>query len=422
MKERVVTVILGGGRGSRLWPLTAERAKPAVPFGGKFRLIDIPISNSLHGGITRIYVLTQYASATLHRHISETYRFDHFSDGAVDILAAEESLESQEWFQGTADAVRQNMVYIADRRPTSVLVLSGDQLYLMAVREMVRTHRRVSADFTIAVKPVPRDQAKALGIMRVDRTGRIVAFVEKPQDDAVLDEFALDADTLAHLGFDAPPGYLLASMGIYLFQTDVLTELLGQPGVDFGKEIIPAAINERHVQAFPHTGYWEDIGTISAFHDASLAMTRPLPPLNLYSRERPIYTNPRFLPGTKINSCEVKQAILCEGSILSDCTIERSIVGIRAIVNKGSRIENSVIMGGRFYENETPAGQVPVGIGPDCHIRNAIIDLDARIGAGVKLLNEAGLQEADADDGSWCIRDGIIVVPRDAAIPPGTIV
>ncbi len=416
----VNTVILGGGRGSRLWPLTAKRAKPAVPFGGKFRLIDIPISNSLHAGVSRIYVLTQYASATLHRHIGETYRFDHFSDGAVNILAAEESMESREWFQGTADAVRRNMDYIMDRRPDEILILSGDQLYLMDVRSMIRLHRESQADFTIAVKAVPRDQAKSLGIMRVDGSGRIVAFVEKPQDDAVLDEFALDADTIATLGFDVPPGYLLASMGIYLFRSGVLTDLLDRPGVDFGKEIIPGAIAEMRVCAFPYAGYWEDIGTIGAFHNASLAMTAPLPPLDLYSRDHPIYTNPRFLPGTKINRCDVKHSILCEGSIISNSTIERSIIGIRALVRRGANIVDPVVMGARFYERSDTKTEVPQGIGRNCEIRKAIIDLDACIGDGARLVNEEEVQEADGD--GWSIRDGVIIVHREAVIPAGTVI
>lgn len=416
----VVTVILGGGRGTRLFPLTAQRAKPAVPFGGKFRLIDIPISNSLHGGLSRIYVITQYASASLHRHIGETYRFDHFNEGAVDILAAEESIDSRSWFEGTADAVRRNLSYLLEREPDGVLVLSGDQLYLMDVRGMVRRNEDTKADFTIAVKPVPRSQASELGIVRVDRSGRIVAFVEKPQDAAVLDEFALDPETIAHLGFDVPPGYLLASMGIYMFRTGALCELLAQPGKDFGKEIIPGAIASKRVMAFPHTGYWEDIGTIDAFHRASLEMTLPLPPLNLYSRDRPIYTNPRFLPGTKVNRCTVEQAILCEGSILSDSTVRRSIIGIRAIVREGAKITDSVIMGARFYEAKTPDAGVGLGIGRNCEIRNAIVDLDARIGDGVKIVNKDKVQELRTDN--WTICNGIVVVPRGAVIPPGTVV
>jgi glucose-1-phosphate adenylyltransferase len=256
--------------------------------------------------------------------------------------------------------------------------------------------------------------------MRVDASGRIVAFVEKPQDDAVLDEFALDADTIAMLGFDVPPGYLLASMGIYLFRAGVLSDLLERPGVDFGKEIIPGAIADMRVRAFPYAGYWEDIGTIGAFHSASLAMTAPLPPLDLYSRDRPIYTNPRFLPGTKINSCDVRHSILCEGSIISRSTIEHSIIGIRAIVRGGAKIKDSVVMGARFYERPDSESAVGQGIGRDCEIRNAIIDLDACIGDGARLVNEEGVQEADGD--GWCIRDGVIVVPRESVIEPGTVV
>jgi len=267
---------------------------------------------------------------------------------------------------------------------------------------------------------VPRAEASGLGIMRVDREGRIVSFVEKPTDDAVLDEYELDPQTLEHLGLPPVGGQVLASMGIYLFQAGVLDELLQRPGVDFGREIIPGALESHRAFAFPHPGYWEDIGTIGAFHRASLALARPLPPLNLYSRERPIYTNPRFLPGTKINRCEVRQSILCEGSILSDSDIRSSIIGIRAIVREGAKIENSVVMGARFYENDPPKGAVAQGVGRNCEIRNAIVDLDARIGDGVKLINEDGVQEADGD--GWCIREGVIVVPRGASVPPETVV
>ncbi len=418
--RRVATAILGGGRGARLAPLTGERAKPAVPLGGKFRLIDVPISNSLHAGITQIYVLTQYASATLHRHIGETYRFDHFGPGFVDILAAEQSLENLNWYQGTADAVRQNMAYLVDRRPSEILILSGDQLYLMDLRAMVESHRDAKADITIAVKPVPRSQASALGIMRVDDTGRIVEFVEKPQDDAVLDDLALDAKTLAALGFDAPAGSLLASMGIYVFRTGVLPQAMEGEADDFGKEVIPGSIDRFHVQAFPHLDYWEDIGTIPAYHAANLALTDPLPPLNLYDPVRPIYTRPRFLPGTKLERCEVERSVLCEGSFIKDARVQRSIIGIRAIVRERSRIQSSVIMGAQHYEATTVPGDVPLGIGRDCDIRNAIIDLDARIGDGVQFINEAGATEADGD--GWCIRGGVIVVPRGATVAAGTVV
>jgi glucose-1-phosphate adenylyltransferase len=418
----VVCAILGGGQGSRLWPLTRDRAKPAVPLGGKFRLIDVPISNSLHAGIERIYVLTQFMSQSLHRHIAQTYRFDAFRGGYVDILAAQQSMSNRDWYQGTADAIRQNLAPLNEAGARHVLILSGDQLYLMNVKEFVKRHKGFDADLTIAVTPVPRDQARSLGIMSVDATGRIVRFVEKPKDDKTLDELTPDRTMLKQLGFDAPEGHLLASMGIYVFRRSVLNELLaGTKVADFGKDVIPGAIHERRVFAFAHGGYWRDIGTIPSFHEANLDLTSPLPPLNLYSPHFPIYTHARFLPGTKINRCTVEQSILCEGSIISESTITSSIVGIRATVGAGSVIDRTVLMGARFFEAQSPTSHpVPLGVGEGCQIRNAIVDLNARIGSGSKLVNEKGLQEFDADN--YCIRGGIIVVPRDSVIAPGTVV
>jgi glucose-1-phosphate adenylyltransferase len=416
----VVTAILGGGQGARLWPLTKYRAKPAVPFGGKFRLIDIPISNSLHAGIDRIYVLTQFNSASLHHHIALTYRFDAFRGGFVHILAAEQGLDERDWYQGTADAIRQNLRHLEDGGPRDVLILSGDQLYLMAVRAFVERHRALDADLTIAVKPVPRDQAKALGILRVDRSGRVVEFVEKPKDDSVLDSLALDRETLSTLGVEAPPDSLLASMGIYVFRREALHDVLtGNDAADFGKHVIPKAIHEKKVCAFGHAGYWRDIGTIPSFHEASVDLTLPLPPLNLYSPDFPVYTHPRWLPGTKINRCDVEQSILCEGSIITEARITSSLVGIRAIVRQGSAIENSVVMGARFYE---PIGgathDIPLGIGRDVRLRDAIVDFDARIGDGAVLVNKAGVDEADGEN--YSIRGGVLVIPRGAVIEPGT--
>ena len=419
----VVTLILGGGQGKRLWPLTRERCKPAVPLGGKFRLIDVPISNSLHAGIDRIFVLTQFNSASLHRHISQSYRFDVFRGGYVDILAAEERMDRRDWYQGTADAVRQNLHHLETTNAHDVLILSGDQLYLMNVKAFIEQHRARSAELTVAVTAVPRAQAKGLGIMRVDRDGRIVEFVEKPQDEGTLTRLTPDAETLQRLGLRAPPGSLLASMGIYTFRRDVLDELLrGTTAHDFGKDIIPASIGKRRVFAFAYGGYWRDIGTIPAFHEASLELTHPIPPLNLYDPHHPIYTHSRHLPGTKINRCQVEQSILCEGSIINDAKISDSIVGIRAQVQQGSVIERSVVMGQREYEplGGPGPGRVPMGIGRNCVIRNAIVDLNARIGDGVRLVNEAGVQDQEAEN--WCIRGGIIVVPRGATIPAGTVI
>jgi len=422
--RRVVTAILGGGQGTRLSPLTRYRAKPAVPVGGKFRLIDIPISNSLHAGISRVYVLTQYNSESLHRHIAQTYRFDVFRGGFVNILAAEQNISSREWYQGTADAVRQNLTrLIDDNDPSEVVILSGDQLYLMDLAAFVESHRERSADLTIAVKPVTREEARAFGILRLDRSGRVVEFVEKPSTEEALDALALDEATRDALGFDAPPGSLLASMGIYTFQPEVLREMLdGTLYADFGKEVIPAALADYRVFAFPYSGYWTDIGTIRSFHEANLDLTLPLPPLNLYDPEYRIYTHPRFLPGTKINECRVSRSILCEGSIITGAQVSDSIVGIRAVVQKGSVLDRSIVMGANHFESleERKRNDIALGIGRDCVIRNAIIDFNARIGDGCKLTNREGVLEAEND--LYSIRGGIIVVPKNAVLPPGTVV
>lgn len=416
--RNVVTAILGGGQGSRLWPLTRYRAKPSVPVAGKFRLIDIPISNSLHADIDRIFVLTQFNSASLHRHISQTYRFDTFSSGFVNILAAEQSIESRDWYQGTADAVRQNLRRLIDGKPSEVLVLSGDQLYMMNLAGFVSQHRAREADITIAVKPVPASQAKGLGIMRIDATGRLVEFVEKPTDAAVIDRLALDAETISKLGLDAKPGELLASMGIYTFKSGVLTSLLeGTSATDFGREVIPSAIDDLRVFAFLHTGYWRDIGTIGSFHEASIDLTSMTPEFDLYNPESPIYTHPRFLPGARVDSCEIKHAVLCDGATVCAARVDHSILGVRALVREGTVIEQSVVMGSSQICSDWSE---PVGIGKDCEIRRAILDLDASIGDGCRLINADNVLEHDGDN--YCIRDGIIVVPKGTRLPPGTVI
>ena len=421
--EKVVTAILGGGQGSRLWPLTRHRAKPAVPIGGKFRLIDIPISNSLHAGVDRIFVITQFNSASLNRHIAQTYRFSAFSLGFVNILAAELTEDRKDWYQGTADAIRQCLPRLLEPDPPEVLILSGDQLYMMNIAELIQTHRARHADLTIAVKPVSREEAAGFGILRLDPSGRIIEFVEKPKDPALLDGLALDAQTQAALGFPAPQGSYLASMGIYVFRPEVLTELLvGSSMVDFGREVIPQSLGAYKVFAYPYEGYWTDIGTIPSFHKANLDLTVPLPPLNMYDPELRIFTHPRFLPGTKVNECFVRCSILSEGSILSGSRVTDSIIGVRAVVREGAVIERTVVMGANSWENEPPDGstQVPIGIGRDCHIRNAILDFNVRIGDGCRLLNEAGAQHADGEN--YAIRDGIIVVMKNAVLPPGTVI
>jgi glucose-1-phosphate adenylyltransferase len=420
--EKVVTAILGGGQGSRLWPLTRHRAKPAVPIGGKFRLIDIPISNSLHAGVDRIFVITQFNSASLNRHIAQTYRFSAFSLGFVNILAAELTEERKDWYQGTADAVRQCLPRLLEPDPPEVLILSGDQLYMMNIGEFIQTHRARKADLTIAVKPVTREEAPGFGILKLDSSGHIIEFVEKPKEAAQLDELALDAQTQAALGFPAPQGSYLASMGIYVFRPEVLTELLvGSSTVDFGREVIPQSLGHYKVVAYPYEGYWTDIGTIPSFHKANLDLTVPLPPLNMYDPELRIFTHPRFLPGTKVNECFVRCSILSEGSILSGSRVTDSIIGVRAVVREGAVIERTVMMGANLWES-LPDGssQIPVGIGRDCHIRDAILDFNVRIGDGCQLLNEAGVQNADNDQ--YAIRDGIIVVMKNAVLPPGTVI
>ncbi len=417
----VVTAILGGGQGARLWPLTRDRAKPAVPVAGKFRLIDIPISNSLHAGIDRIFVLTQFNSASLHRHIAQTYRFDIFSNGFVHILAAEQSLDNRDWYQGTADAVRQNLRRLVDQEPSDVVILSGDQLYLMDLEGFISEHRRHGADLTIAVKPVSREEARGLGILRLDDESRLVEFVEKPQDPEVVERFTLDAETVAATGVDADPGSLLASMGIYVFRTDVLVRLLREyRGDDFGRDLIPQAVKEFAVYGFAHRGYWRDIGTIGSFHEASLELTHQLPALNLYNAAYPIFSRPRFLPGSKITQCNVYESILSDGSLIEGSQVTSSIVGIRGVVHSGSVLERTVMMGADFFETTPPPGLPALGVGHGCFVRNAIIDKNARIGDGSRLFNEANLWQADGD--GWYIRDGVVVIPRYQVIPPGTVV
>lgn len=420
--QRVVTAILGGGQGSRLAPLTRFRAKPAVPVAGKFRLIDIPISNSLHAGIERIYVLTQFNSASLHRHIAQTYRFDVFSRGFVNILAAEQSVRNRDWYQGTADAVRQNLPRLIYKRPSEVLVLSGDQLYHMDLRQFVLWHRENQADLTVAVSAVPKDQAGDYGVMKIDDDGRIVDFVEKPRDPSQLSELTASPATLTRLGFESREDLCLVSMGIYVFRPQVLSDLLdGTTWTDFGREIIPSAVPELKVFAFGYPGYWRDIGTIPAFHEANLELTLPVPPMDLFNPETPIFTHPRFLPGTKIDDCSVHQSLVSEGSVLSGARISQSVIGIRSVVRAGSVIERSVIMGANRYEWEPPEDQLPpIGIGRNCTIRNAILDLDSRIGDGVKLINAKSVDEAEEEQ--YAIRGGVIVVPRGASIPAGTTI
>ncbi|MBT8197882.1 MAG: glucose-1-phosphate adenylyltransferase [Acidimicrobiia bacterium] len=420
--SKVVTAILGGGQGARLYPLTELRAKPAVPMGGKFRLIDIPISNSIRSDFDQIYVLTQFNSASLHRHISQTYRFDAFSSGFVNILAAEQTGTSREWYQGTADAVRQMLFRLTADAPDEVLILSGDQLYLMPLEKMIETHRSNDADVTVAVTPVPRSDAPGFGVMHLDGTSHIAEFVEKPQEDEVLDHFSLTAETIAKADIPGAPGELLASMGIYVFKTEVLVDLLEtEPGVDFGKEIIPVAVRDRSVFGYVYDGYWRDIGTIGSFHQANIELTLPVPPLDLYDPDYPIYTHPRFLPGAKVGACDISATILCDGSIVDGATLRDSVIGVRGRVRSGSTLERTLVMGAGYYEAEPPPGLPGVGVGHGCEIRNAILDVNARIGDNVRIINAAGVKDGVETD-TYAIRDGVVVIKGSAVIPPGTVI
>jgi glucose-1-phosphate adenylyltransferase len=405
----VAGVILGGGEGKRLQPLTRDRCKPAVPLAGKYRLVDIPVSNCINSDIRRINILTQFNSVSLHQHVQNTYVFDPFHHGYVRILAAQQTPGHEAWFQGTADAVRQSLRYILDYKPDHILILSGDQLYRMDFRPVLEEHVRNRADVTICTKPVPRQEAGALGIMQADALGRIVRFVEKPGDSPVLDELREPT---------AGPERFLASMGIYVFNTDVLLNLLDGDGTDFGKNIIPWAIENRSVFRYLFNGYWRDIGTIRAFWEANLELADPLPQFNLYQPRAPIYTHMRYLPPSKINCCDLNRALLSEGCIISGHRILNSIVGIRAKVGEGTVIEHAVLMGADYYDPaELPDGQVPMGIGRDCFIRNAIVDKNARIGDGCYLTPDG---KDDIVTDTYTISDGVIVIPKNAVIPPGT--
>lgn len=409
----VVGLILGGGAGSRLQPLTRERSKPAVPIAGKYRLVDIPISNCINSGIRQIFLLTQYNSVSLHQHIGNTYRFDQFSAGHVRILAAEQTPDSEGWFQGTADAVRRCMRYFMDENPDIVVILSGDQLYRMDVASVVLSHIENKADLTISTKPVGRNEAGDLGIMQVDGDGKIIRFAEKPGDSPLLDELRAPL-------FDDER--FLASMGIYVFNTEVLKELLScSDETDFGKHIIPGAIDTHNVYSYIFDDYWEDIGSIRSFWAANLALTDPLPSFSFYEMASPIYTRMRYLPPSKINQCDLNRCLLSEGCIISGKSINRAVVGQRALVGEGSVVEDSILMGADNYEHgdvKDPSG-IPLGIGKNCTIKNAIIDKNVRIGDGVVISPEG--KSADEQTDFYWIRDGIMVIPKNTVIPSGTV-
>jgi glucose-1-phosphate adenylyltransferase len=414
MMEDVLAIILGGGRGSRLFPLTKLRSKPAVPFAGKYRLIDIPISNCINSGIYRVSVLTQFNSVSLHRHITNTYNFDEFHTGWVQVLAAEQTPLSEDWYQGTADAVRKQLFQIQSARASMVLILAGDHLYRMDYSALSEFHLETDADITVAVQPVAASDVSRFGILKRDSNLRIQAFAEKPHDPKVL------ADLVSRVDPSRP---YLGSMGIYLFKTQVLLDLLANTKYgDFGSEVIPEALQTHRVFGYDFDGYWEDIGTMRSFYETNLALTSSDAPFDFYDQRRPIYTHARFLPGSAVRASDLEDVLLAEGCKIDKATINHSVVGLRCHISEGCEICDSVLMGADYYEyagREVPGG-IPLGIGPDCSIHGAIVDKNARVGAGVTIRPfPAG---TDRDEGNWFVRDGIVVIPKDSIIRPRTII
>jgi len=418
-EQDVITVILGGGRGHRLDPLTRERAKPAVPIAGKYRLIDIPISNCINSGLERMFVLTQFNSVSLHRHIVRTYKFDLFSKGFVQLLAAQQTPRGESWFQGTADAVRQNLEIIMESRGDLVMILSGDHMYRMDYRGLMREHLDRKADVTVAALPCSEEEIREFGAIRVDTSGAIVAFREKPQDAAAREGMRADAKLLARFGVGSDRPYL-ASMGIYLFDKRFLAESLASAQHhDFGHHVLPHAVTRGKVQAFLFDGYWRDIGTIRAFYDAHMDLVRPDPPLHFNDPDWPFYTHPRYLPGSRLNAVRINRSIVSDGTMLEQCTVEDSIVGVRTSMTRAT-VRRSLIMGSDPYPPDGPPACPPLGIGEGTLIQDAIIDKNARIGRNARIVNKSGVAEADGP--GWAIREGIVVVKKNAVIPDGTTV
>lgn len=426
--NNVISIILGGGRGTRLYPLTKERSKPAVPLAGKYRIIDIPISNSLNSGLNKIYVLTQFNSTSLHRHIAMTYnKFGNFSKGFVEVLAANQTTDSMDWYQGTADAVRQNLRFFNLPNVNLALILSGDQLYRMDYQELIREHIRNNAEVTVSVLPVERKAAHHFGVLKAGEDGRIVDFFEKPKEEKIIDSFSLSPVAFERHGVKAAGRSLIASMGIYLFNLDVLGNVLRESNKpDFGKDIIPEIIKNRRVCAHFYDGYWEDIGTIKSYYEANLNLASLNPSFDFFNENAAIYTNPLFLPGSVVNACKIEHSILADGCIIAGAEISRSVVGIRSIIGKNTVIKDSIIMGADYYE--TPSNlqanqlkKIPnVGIGSICRIIGAIIDKNVHIGDNVTICNENKIEQLDAEN--YMIRESIVIVPKGSAIPSNTVI
>ncbi|MBN1890669.1 MAG: glucose-1-phosphate adenylyltransferase [Thermoflexales bacterium] len=412
--NNVLAVILGGGRGSRLYPLTKMRSKPAVPIAGKYRLIDIPISNCINAGIYRIAILTQFNSVSLHRHITHTYNFDAFHTGWVQILAAEQTPDSVDWYQGTADAVRKQLFEIRATGASHVLILAGDHLYRMDYAAMVDFHDKAGAEITVAVQPIARQDAARYGLLKRDAELRIVDFVEKPKDPAVLADF---------VSRDDPERPYLGSMGIYLFNTDTMIALLQDVELaDFGSHVIPSALQTRPVFGFDFDDYWVDIGTMRSFYETNLALASPQPPFNFYDPNRPIYSHPRFLPGSTVEESALHHVVLAEGGCIRAAKITHSVIGVRSQIGEDVTIADSIVMGADYYDPSgvEPRGGIPLGIGPRCQIEGAILDKNVRMGADVVIRPFPDNTNIDTDH--WVVRDGIVVVPKSTVIPPNTFI
>lgn len=428
--KRVLAIILGGGAGTRLYPLTKQRAKPAVPLAGKYRLIDIPVSNCVNSEILKIYVLTQFNSASLNRHISRAYSFSGFSDGFVEVLAAQQTPDNPSWFQGTADAVRKYLWLLDQWDIDEFLILSGDHLYRMDYRLFIERHRETNADITLSVVPIDEKRASSFGLMKINDAGRVIDFSEKPKGDE-LQNMRVDTTTLGLTASEAQDMPYIASMGIYVFKRQVLFDLLQNSldQTDFGKEIIPASAKDYNVQAYLFKGYWEDIGTIEAFYDANLALTaQPNPSFSFYDKQAPIYTRARYLPPTKLQNCQITESMIGDGCILKECQIHHSVLGIRSRVETGCNIQDSLLLGADYYQSQFERkgdrddSGIPIGIGANTTVRQAIVDKNARIGQDVQIINKDRVQESEREEQGFYIRSGIVVILKNAVIPDGTII
>jgi len=414
--QKVIALILGGGQGKRLFPLTMYRSKPAVPIGGKYRLIDIPVSNCLHSGIKNIYVLTQFNSESLNNHINNTYRFDYFSRAFVRILAAEQTVDNTNWFQGTADAVRRNILHLDLKGSEEILVLSGDHLYDMDYKEFIDYHREKKADFTVSVIPVREDESHEFGVLKLSREGKIVGFKEKPKTAADLSGYIINTRK-TFFGHDASKRYCLASMGVYIFNSKALLEALSGNDADFGKEVIPHCVKSLKGYGYVYNGYWKDVGTIKSFYDVNMEMALSKPQF-YFIHSGTVFTRPRFLPSARILNCKIENSLVAEGSIIHEAEIDGSVVGLRSIIGKGCRISRSVLMGADYYEGAGAKNPVHIGIGDGASIDKAIIDKNARIGKNVTIRNAKGIKNFDGEN--YFIRDGIVIIPKNAVIKSGT--